>query len=131
MGRRAHETSRQDPSGTLPVQMNERESNILNSQIRARIRSLRVQLEKSQTISESKLSLAGDPDARLDLTISSTVETRVMASARSEIRMLEENLRWLDSEQGGLCASCGEEIPHARLKAVPETRLCIACAEKL
>jgi RNA polymerase-binding transcription factor DksA len=34
-------------------------------------------------------------------------------------------------EQGtyGQCEECGEEIPYARLQAIPFTKYCIACKE--
>jgi RNA polymerase-binding transcription factor DksA len=48
-----------------------------------------------------------------------------------EIRTLTEvelSLRLLESGQYGLCGSCGDEIPTARLQALPWTRICVACA---
>jgi hypothetical protein len=30
-----------------------------------------------------------------------------------------------------LCERCGEEIPSARLKVLPHTRLCLGCSEEI
>jgi RNA polymerase-binding transcription factor DksA len=48
-----------------------------------------------------------------------------------EIRTLSEvelSLRLLESGQYGMCGSCGDEIPMARLQALPWTRICVVCA---
>jgi DnaK suppressor protein len=48
-----------------------------------------------------------------------------------EIRTLSEvelSLRLLESGQYGMCGSCGDEIPSARLQALPWTRICVVCA---
>ncbi len=48
-----------------------------------------------------------------------------------EIRTLAEvelSLRLLERGQYGFCGGCGEEIPAARLQALPWTRICVVCA---
>ena len=37
----------------------------------------------------------------------------------------------LESGGAGICESCGNDIPEARLLATPTVRLCIACQEQL
>jgi RNA polymerase-binding transcription factor len=47
------------------------------------------------------------------------------------LRMVEEALRRVRDGSFGQCLSCGNEIDLKRLKAVPWTRYCIACQEKM
>lgn len=47
---------------------------------------------------------------------------------KQELARLQANLVWLAGENGGCCVKCGREIPVARLRAVPVTRLCVDCA---
>ena len=51
-----------------------------------------------------------------------------------QARALESRVRAalarVEEEDFGLCVRCDEAIPFLRLKSVPGTRLCVACAEK-
>jgi RNA polymerase-binding transcription factor DksA len=38
-------------------------------------------------------------------------------------------LQRLDDDSYGICTSCGEEIAEGRLDALPETTLCVKCAD--
>ncbi len=74
-----------------------------------------------------------DPDdesASLDQKIASAVNSQVSQNEKRELALIRNNLQWLDSEDAGYCQQCGDEIPFARLQAVPATRLCIGCAER-
>jgi len=46
------------------------------------------------------------------------------------LRAIEEAIHRIDHGAYGICMDCENEIPHARLEAVPWTRVCIACKEK-
>ena len=48
---------------------------------------------------------------------------------RDTLFMIEEALERLDSGGYGTCNHCSDEIPAARLKAVPWARYCIDCQE--
>jgi DnaK suppressor protein len=48
---------------------------------------------------------------------------------RDTLFMIEEALERLDDGQFGTCSNCENEIPVARLKAVPWARYCIDCQE--
>jgi RNA polymerase-binding protein DksA len=50
--------------------------------------------------------------------------------ARRKISSLEEALARFEEGTYGICERCGREISGQRLEAVPEARLCIACAQK-
>jgi DnaK suppressor protein len=50
---------------------------------------------------------------------------------RQLLQMVESALSRIREGSFGQCISCGEEINSKRLEAVPWTRHCIACQEKL
>ena len=55
------------------------------------------------------------------------------ATARSifaSIKDIDKALAKIDAGTYGICDSCGEPIPTARLEALPASSLCVACASK-
>ena len=50
--------------------------------------------------------------------------------AEHRIGLLENALRRLEAYDYGVCEGCGEDIPVARLKASPATRLCVFCQQE-
>jgi RNA polymerase-binding transcription factor len=46
------------------------------------------------------------------------------------LQAIEEALWRIEKGTYGVCRDCGEPIAEARLKAIPWTRVCIACKEK-
>jgi len=51
-------------------------------------------------------------------------------SARTEIEMIKQAINRIDNGQYGICRICGESISKQRLKALPYSNMCIACASK-
>lgn len=51
-------------------------------------------------------------------------------AGRRELTQLNRALHRIDEGEYGICASCGEPIPEARLKILPYTEFCVKCAEK-
>jgi len=49
-------------------------------------------------------------------------------AARAQLADLDRSLAEVDDAAFGACASCGRPIGLERLRAVPGTRTCIACA---
>jgi RNA polymerase-binding protein DksA len=47
-----------------------------------------------------------------------------------ELREIDAALSRIDDGTYGECEGCGEPIPGPRLVALPEARLCVACARK-
>ena len=45
-----------------------------------------------------------------------------------ELRQIERALGRLEAGEYQQCGSCGEDIPEARLEALPTTSLCVDCA---
>ena len=48
----------------------------------------------------------------------------------TELRAVQAALGRIESGSYGLCASCGRTIDPERLRAIPETPLCIDCASR-
>jgi len=46
------------------------------------------------------------------------------------LRAIDEALHRVESGTFGICMDCEEEIPQARLDAVPWTRVCVTCKER-
>ena len=105
--------------------MNNIECKKLNTQITRRITELQSHLNAG-AVADNRSGIQGD-DA--DDALASSVGRQITASEKQELARLRTNLKWLDSEEAGYCATCGKEIPFERLRAVPVTRLCIDCAK--
>jgi hypothetical protein len=52
-----------------------------------------------------------------------------MFCAKTRLARPKQALKNIDDPDFGLCRECGEEIALKRLKAMPESELCIDCAE--
>ena len=53
----------------------------------------------------------------------------IARETRTSIHHLKAALQRIDEGTYGICASCGEDISHGRLDALPETTLCVNCAD--
>lgn len=51
-------------------------------------------------------------------------------AGRQELGQINRTLARIDKGEYGICASCGEPIPEARLKILPHSEYCVSCAEK-
>ena len=60
--------------------------------------------------------------------ISRLTDIGVGESLEVGLERTERALAKLDEGTYGLCDECGEAIPTARLRALPESVLCVACA---
>jgi len=105
--------------------MNSRDKSHIRQVIRDHIGELTLML------SEPREDTAGDDEAAsLDLLANSEVDSAASSLASQNLRVLKENLAWIDGEEGGYCEDCGDEIASARLAAIPTTRVCVECAGK-
>jgi DnaK suppressor protein len=62
--------------------------------------------------------------------ISRLTDIGVGESLESTIGHLERALAKLEEGTYGLCDACREQIPLARLRAMPDRSLCVSCAAK-
>ena len=56
-----------------------------------------------------------------------TVEVAELERDVHELRALQDALARVAREEYGVCESCGDDIPFARLKADPQATRCLAC----
>jgi DnaK suppressor protein len=78
----------------------------------------------------SQIALEREPDDGA-FALQDVIKELAATNMEREIRTLSEvelSLRLLESGQYGMCGSCGDEIPTARLQALPWTRICVVCA---
>lgn len=104
------------------------------AQVRAALTSMREQLQETMAQLEAapknvslELSSIGRL-SRMDSMGNLAINARLLGQSRTRLHLLNEALRRVDDEDFGLCDECGAEIPLGRLLAMPETRLCVACA---
>ena len=67
---------------------------------------------------------------RMEAINSKSINEAALRKARTTRTLLEKALRAIDSEDFGLCRDCEEPIAFARLMAMPEAALCVACAAR-
>jgi len=51
----------------------------------------------------------------------------LIETEQATLEEVEEALSRVEKKVYGACISCGEQIPKARLKAIPHAKLCIKC----
>jgi DnaK suppressor protein len=97
----------------------------LHKQIQELLLEIRNMEERAQTVSLDQ------PIGRLSRMDSLTNQGIMLSSlnkARIRLARLKMALKSIDDPEFGLCKNCGEEIALKRLKAMPESTLCIHCA---
>jgi len=68
--------------------------------------------------------------SRMDNIVNQSVAKAQMTKFKVRLVRLKEALKRVDEDEDfGLCIDCGDPIPMARLKAMPETEMCVECAE--
>ncbi len=68
--------------------------------------------------------------SRMDALQQHALHEAAGARREAELRGIGAALQRLEQDIFGLCVSCGEEIPPARLDIDAATALCIGCAER-
>jgi DnaK suppressor protein len=86
-----------------------------------------------QRLDRARNELPADYDPDDDAGVASRSAYREVTMGKLErdlqtIVEIERALRRLDEGQYAVCVGCQSRIPGARLKAIPWTRTCIACA---
>lgn len=100
----------------------------------------KLELQKAETrewlhrTEEEQKGLAEDrPPERGDFCIESTAREYVFARLSQQRRLLnriERSLERIHCGTFGECTSCGEEISHKRLNAMPWTEYCLHCQDE-
>ena len=66
---------------------------------------------------------------RMEAINSKSINEAALNKSKLLLSKLEHALTMIDDPDFGLCRECEEPIPYARLIAIPETELCVQCAE--
>ncbi len=69
--------------------------------------------------------------SRMEAINSKSINEEALRKAEDTLSKLERALKIIDDADFGTCIECDEPIPFARLMILPETSLCVGCAEKL
>ena len=98
----------------------------LHQSLLAKRESLRRKLT-GDLIESQSTDYGGDTaDAALDGT-QNELNSQLAALESRELYQIEQAITLIRHGRYGLCESCGERIPIARLKALPFTPLCVDC----
>jgi len=100
---------------------------------------LREQIEilKEDIISYKELTKPVAPDSaigrltRMEAINSKSINEEALRKARATLSKLERALKLIDDPDFGLCRACEEPIPFKRLMIMPESELCVQCAENI
>ena len=65
---------------------------------------------------------------RLEAIQEKSINEAILEKARIRLKKIVFVLTKIDTEDYGLCSICEEEIPYGRLCIVPESTICISCA---
>jgi DnaK suppressor protein len=97
----------------------------------------KIELLKKDIVSFKELTAPIPPDnsigrlTRMEAISSKSINEAALRKARYTLSKLERALKMIDAPDFGLCRECEEPILFARLMILPETDLCIECAEKI
>ncbi|ETR72533.1 MAG: Zinc finger, DksA/TraR C4-type [Candidatus Magnetoglobus multicellularis str. Araruama] len=112
--------------------MTENDIQILEKHIRDKMDSLQKDIE-----SYHKSSRPVSPDnaigrlTRMEAINSKSINEAALQKAKHTFSKLEYALTRINDPDFGLCRECDEPIKFGRLKIMPETDICVKCAEKL
>ena len=104
----------------------------LATQIRENIETV-----KKDIVSYAELTQPVAPDVaigrltRMDAIGNKSINEAALREARNTLAKLERALKMIDQPGFGLCRECEEQIPVARLMIMPESDMCVGCAEEL
>jgi DnaK suppressor protein len=97
----------------------------------------KIEILKKDIISFKELTVPIPPDnsigrlTRMEAISSKSINEATLRKSEYTLLKLERALRNIDAPDFGLCRECEEPIPFPRLMILPETDLCVECAEKI
>ncbi|MBU1170673.1 MAG: TraR/DksA C4-type zinc finger protein [Proteobacteria bacterium] len=68
---------------------------------------------------------------RMEAINSKSINEAALTTAKNTRSRLEQALANIDDPDFGVCQECEEPIPFARLAIMPESGLCVRCAENI
>ena len=112
--------------------MQKQEKKKLAVQIRAKIETV-----KKDIVSYTELSQPVPPDdaigrlTRMDAIGNKSINEANLREAQNTLAKLGRALKMIDRPGFGICRECEEPIPLARLMIMPESDMCVECAEEM
>lgn len=97
----------------------------------------KIEVLKENIISYKQLTKPIPPDnsigrlTRMEAISSKSINEAALRNAKYTLSKLERVLKTINDSDFGLCRECEEPIPFARLMIVPETDMCVECADKI
>jgi DnaK suppressor protein len=107
--------------------LNQRQLKLFKSLLIARRQELLDEAERTVTGMNSSAQPFADPTDRATLESDRIATLRIRDRERKLIAKIDSVLERINDGSYGVCESCGEPISFERLKARPETTLCIEC----
>ena len=110
--------------------MNEHEKSELKQKVYEEIKILEHLID-----SFSETSKPVSPDnaigrlTRMEAITSQGISESSLHSSKAKLAKLEKALEKIDLPDFGICVRCSNSIPHARIMLIPESVLCVRCAE--
>lgn len=109
--------------------MTDSEKNRIRETILAETTRLRQDVEGLKEVTKPVAPEDMDDITRMGAIVTKSVNDAALAAAKSRLAKLEYAGKRLDDPDFGYCVECGEPIPVPRLFAMPESTLCVDCAE--
>ncbi len=112
--------------------MQKQEKEKLAGQIRIKIESV-----KKDIVSYAELTKPVAPDdaigrlTRMDAIGNKSINEAALREAQNTLAKLQRATKMIDRPGFGMCRECDEPIPLARLMIMPETDMCVECAEEM
>ena len=100
----------------------------LKEKIQAELKRIEADIAALEEITRPELENE-DEATRMNNIVSKSVNDTALGAARARLAGLEYALQRIDGPEFGFCIDCGEEIPQARLLAMPEAARCVHCAQ--
>ena len=104
----------------------------LKDHITKKIKSVKLDIQSFQ-----KLTQPIAPDnaigrlTRMDAINSKSINESALSNSKQTLLKMERALTIIDGPDFGVCRECEEQIPFERLMIMPESDLCVQCAEAI
>lgn len=109
--------------------MTDAEKNQIREKSLSEISRLKSDIENLKEVTKPVAPEDMDEITRMDIIVNNSVNSAALGAARTRLAGLEYALKRLDDPEFGYCTECGENIPLKRLLSMPETTVCVDCAQ--
>jgi RNA polymerase-binding transcription factor len=111
--------------------MSKQKKNSKYDQLKELLLAKRGELNRRIEDRRQEMVMDPEPEDEVGMALRNSSTGMAIANIERHIRTLAEielSLRRIEAGEYGTCGLCGEQIPLARLKAIPWTRCCVHCA---